>query len=132
LTSPWWHWDQDALVLNVHVQTRASCNEIVGVQGERLKVRVACAPTGGKANRKLIALLARAFRVSPSAVSLRAGEHARNKRLAVHAPRVFPRWLPVCREASVGLPDLQRGRARPRKPDVPPFSAGRRVHVGRR
>lgn len=95
MSAAWYQWKGQILTLNVSVQPRASCNEVVGVQGERLKVRVVCAPTGGEANQCLIRMMAKAFRVPRSAITLQMGEHSREKRLAVHSPRDLPVWLPA-------------------------------------
>lgn len=124
MTASWWYWERDTLILYVHVQPRASCNEIVGMHGERLKVRVVCSPTGGEANKCLIAILAKEFRVPRSAIALQSGERTRDKRLAVHAPRAFPAWFPAYQEASIRLSGMQGDRARAGKPDHPRSPTG--------
>jgi uncharacterized protein len=48
-----------------------------------LRVRVSAVPDKGKANAAVVALLARAFDVPKSAVSLVSGETARQKTLAI-------------------------------------------------
>jgi uncharacterized protein (TIGR00251 family) len=73
-----------AVVLAVHVVPKASRSEIVGVEGETLKVRVAAPPTRGRANKELIRLLATALGVSKSQVEIVSGEKARRKRVRVH------------------------------------------------
>lgn len=47
--------------------------------GTRLQVRVAAAPADGAANKTVISLIAEAFDVSKSAVSITRGESAREK-----------------------------------------------------
>jgi uncharacterized protein (TIGR00251 family) len=59
-------WDGQDLILDLHVQPRASRDEIVGVIGDRLKVRITAPPVDGKANQHLIAYLAKQFRVAKS------------------------------------------------------------------
>jgi uncharacterized protein (TIGR00251 family) len=44
--------------LKVKAQANASSNEIVGLMGDELKIRVSAAPESGKANRAIEALLA--------------------------------------------------------------------------
>jgi uncharacterized protein (TIGR00251 family) len=62
------------------VQPRASCDEIVGVDPDgTLRVRVTAPPADGKANKKLIKLLAQAFDVPKSAVVIVAGATSREK-----------------------------------------------------
>ena len=77
----------DSALLRVRVQPRASKDEVVGWaptaggvgRGSTLHVRVSAAPVEGEANHALLALLARSFRVPPSAVTLVRGAHARDK-----------------------------------------------------
>ncbi len=68
----------DAVVLNVHVQPGAGRSAVVGRHGIALKVRVAAAPEGGRANDATAALLAETF--GPSQVELVAGAASRSKR----------------------------------------------------
>lgn len=70
-------------VLRLQVQPGAGRSEIVGRHGDALKVRVAAPPERGRANQACILLLAEAFEVKPSAVSLVGGATSRSKRLAV-------------------------------------------------
>ena len=52
----------------------ASCNEIVGVVGDRLKIRIGAAPEGGKANRAICQLLASSLGVKANQISIERGE----------------------------------------------------------
>lgn len=55
-----------------------------GADGVRyLRVRVAAPPVDGEANAALVRLIARALKLSPGAVRIAAGDHARLKRLAI-------------------------------------------------
>ncbi|MBI3637889.1 MAG: DUF167 domain-containing protein [Candidatus Rokubacteria bacterium] len=65
--------------LSVRVQPRASRDEIVGWQGDVLRVRVGAPPVEGEANAAVAALLAKALGVRSSAVSLVRGERGREK-----------------------------------------------------
>ncbi|NQT52673.1 DUF167 domain-containing protein [bacterium] len=60
-------------------QPKASRNAVVGMLGDRVKVAVTTAPTDGKANKAIEALLAKALAVRPSAVSIVAGHASRHK-----------------------------------------------------
>ena len=51
----------------------AKRDEVVGLLGERLKVRVSAPPEGGKANAAICALLARELGVAARAVSVVRG-----------------------------------------------------------
>lgn len=61
------------------MQPRASRDEVVGWHADALRVRVTAPPVGGDANRAVVAVMARALGVRPSAVSIVAGERGRDK-----------------------------------------------------
>lgn len=86
----WYRWDGADLIVQVRVQPRASRDELAGVQGDSLRVRLSAPPVDGAANRQLCAFLAGLCGVPPSAVSLLAGARGRDKRLRIHAPRRLP------------------------------------------
>jgi hypothetical protein len=67
----------------VRVVPRASRNEIVGVHGDALKVRLTAPPVEGKANEALIALLAQRLGVRKSQVEIVAGATSRRKMIRV-------------------------------------------------
>jgi uncharacterized protein (TIGR00251 family) len=45
-----YHWEEENLVLSVLIQPRASRAGIVGIHGDRLKVKATAPPVDGKAN----------------------------------------------------------------------------------
>lgn len=90
----WFRWDGDDLWLTVHVQPRAKQDAIVGVHGDRLKIRITAPPIEGQANAHLIRFLAQSFGVAASAVELSAGAGGRDKRLRIHKPRRLPDGIP--------------------------------------
>ena len=67
----------------VRVVPRASRNEIVGVHGDALKVRLTAPPVEGKANEALIAFLAQWLDVRKSQVEIVAGATSRRKMIRV-------------------------------------------------
>ena len=67
------------VTLAVRVTPRARKNEIVGVAGEALRVKLAAPPVEGAANAALCALLAEQLGVRKSAVTLVAGQGSRQK-----------------------------------------------------
>ena len=52
----------------------ASRNEIAGVVGDRLKIRISAAPEGGKANKAICKLLASSLGVKANQISIERGE----------------------------------------------------------
>ncbi len=61
----------------------ASRDQIAGALGERLKIRVAAPPEGGKANRAICELVAEALGVKASAVEVMSGHTGAEKVLAI-------------------------------------------------
>ena len=75
----------DVLRFTVRVQPRASRNEVAGVHGAALKVRVTAPPVEGAANSAVIALLAEVLGVPRGAVRIVSGDSSRNKVVEVPA-----------------------------------------------
>ena len=69
----------DAVVLHVHVQPGAGRASVVGRHGTSLKVRVAAAPEGGRANEATADLLADTFGLKRAQVELVSGPSSRAK-----------------------------------------------------
>ena len=78
--------DEHAITLNVRVVPRASRSEIAGYHDGALRIRVAAAPVEGAANRELIRLLSKSFRVPQSAVTIISGSNSRNKIVRITNP----------------------------------------------
>lgn len=69
----------DAVVLYVHVQPGAGRASVVGRHGAALKVRVAAAPEGDRANEATAELLADTFGLERAQVELASGPSSRSK-----------------------------------------------------
>lgn len=67
----------------VRVVPRASRDEVVGLQGEALRVRLTAPPVEGAANRALVEFLARQLGVRKGQVCILSGEASREKVVAV-------------------------------------------------
>ncbi len=73
----------DGVLISLHVQPRAARSEIVGLQGEELKVRLTSPPVEGMANRLCCEFFAKLLGVAKSSVTLQSGEKSRHKRILV-------------------------------------------------
>src|SRR5574341_283448 len=71
----------EGAVLTVHVQPKASKTEYAGLHGGALKFRVAAPPVEGAANEALCAYLAERFGLPKKAVTVKAGQASRHKRV---------------------------------------------------
>lgn len=88
-----YRWDGEDLILECHLQPKASSDAFAGLHGERLKIRLTAPPVDGKANAQLLAFLARAFAVGKSQVSLESGQQSRMKRVRIKEPQQLPAEL---------------------------------------
>jgi len=73
----------DGIILNIHVQPRASKNQVCGLQGEELKIRLTSPPVEGAANKLCREFLADLFGVAKSYVEIISGESSRHKRVKI-------------------------------------------------
>ena len=69
--------------LRLLVQPRASSNALAGLQGDQLKLRLTTPPVDGKANKAVIAYLAKLCHLPKSAVTLKSGHQSRSKTLLI-------------------------------------------------
>jgi len=68
-------------VVSVKVLPRSSINQIVGFEGDILKVKVKSAPVDGLANRDLILLLSKSVKVAKEKVEIMSGHRSRLKKI---------------------------------------------------
>lgn len=80
----------DGVIFTVHVQPRASRNEICGVQGDELKLRLTAPPVEDAANKLCVELLAKALKVAKSRVIITAGAKSRHKTVKVEGISMEP------------------------------------------
>ena len=69
--------------LKLRVVPGASRDRVVGVLGDALKICVSAAPEQGKANKRIVAMLAAWLGVAGRDVQVVSGETARDKRVLV-------------------------------------------------
>ena len=73
----------DGVIFKIKVQPGAAKNEIVGVQGDVLKVKINAPPVKGKANRALTDFLAEKLGVKKSEVEIISGHTSKIKKIKV-------------------------------------------------
>ena len=74
---------KEGCTFRVHVMPRGRRDEVVGLYGDSLKVRLTAPPVKGKANQALREFLANRLDVSTSAVEILSGHASRQKRVRV-------------------------------------------------
>lgn len=88
-----YHWQNGELVILVYVQPKAKQEGYDGLHGQRIKFRVAAAPTDGRANQRLCELLAELFAVPKKSITLIRGHASRHKTISVEKPQKLPEWI---------------------------------------
>ena len=74
---------EGAVIFPVRVQPRASKDEVAGVMGGALKVRLRAPALEDRANEALCEYLAEVLKTPKAAVRILSGHHSRNKRVEV-------------------------------------------------
>ncbi|HWV15319.1 MAG TPA: DUF167 family protein [Cellvibrio sp.] len=88
-------WQGQDLILRCHFQPRAASDEIVGLHGDRLKLRITAPPVDGRANEHIIKWFSKLFAVSKSDIEILQGELGRLKTLCIHSPKTLPKAAQV-------------------------------------
>ena len=89
----WYRTIGDVVTLTLHVQPGAKKNEIAGLYGDALKLKLAAQPVEGRANEALLKYIAGLFGVPARQVELRQGEQSRHKVVAITGSAVDPESL---------------------------------------
>ena len=73
----------EGVIFKIHVQPRASRNEICGIHGDELKLRLTAPPVDDAANRLCLEFLANFLQVARSRVTITSGAKSRHKTIRV-------------------------------------------------
>ncbi len=68
-----------AVLLSVHIQPRASANRLAGMHGDALKIGITAPPVDNRANKAVIALLARMLHLPKTRLTIKSGHQSRAK-----------------------------------------------------
>ncbi|WP_207060563.1 DUF167 family protein [Motiliproteus sp. SC1-56] len=91
-------WQGEDLYLACYLQPRASRDEIAGLHGDSVKIRLSAPPVDGQANAQLIRFMAKAFGVGRQAVEIVSGERSRRKQVRIQHPSRVPPELGITRD----------------------------------
>lgn len=86
----WYRRDGEVITLALHVQPGAKRNEIVGLHGEALKIKLSAPPVEGCANEALLKFIAGIFDVPLRQVELKQGRQSRRKVVLVQGSQIPP------------------------------------------
>ena len=73
----------DGVIFKVKVQPGVAKNEIVGVQGDALKIKIGAPAVKGKANKALVDFLAEKLGVKKSEIEITSGRTSKIKKIKV-------------------------------------------------
>ena len=79
----WITTTKTGVMLSVHACPRAAQDQVQGLHGDAVKIRLRSPPVDGKANDALIAFLSRLLDVSARDLIIVAGHSSRRKRVAI-------------------------------------------------
>jgi uncharacterized protein (TIGR00251 family) len=90
MQTTWFRREKDVTILTLYVQPGAMRNEMAGLHGEALKIKLAAPPVEGRANDTLLRYIADLFSVAHRNVELRQGTRSRRKVVAIRGSNVSP------------------------------------------
>ncbi len=73
----------NSVALALYIQPKSSKNGLNGQHGDELKLSITAPQIDGKANKAVVAYLAKFFGVPKSSVSIKSGRQSRHKRCVV-------------------------------------------------
>ncbi|OGW08563.1 MAG: YggU family protein [Nitrospinae bacterium RIFCSPLOWO2_12_39_16] len=71
--------DKNGVVFTVKVQPRSSKNEICGIYGDAVKIKLTSPPVEGEANESLINFLSKSLNISKGQIEIIGGHKSKNK-----------------------------------------------------
>ncbi len=93
-----YYYQDNKLILKLHLQTGSKKDAIGDLYGDRLRVHIKARPVEGKANKYLIAYLAKEFVVKKSKVVILSGLHSRDKTVSIENSGNEPLWFTALRQ----------------------------------
>jgi len=80
--------DQTRTDIMIRLLPGSSRNQVIGREGDSYKVKVTSPPVDRKANKALVVLLAKRFRIARSSIEIVSGKSSRLKTVRVHGVSV--------------------------------------------
>lgn len=75
--------DGEGIIFAVRVQPRSSKNEICGIYGDAIKIKLTSPPVEGEANEGLIKFLAGILKISKGQIEIIGGHKSRTKSIKI-------------------------------------------------
>lgn len=83
----YYKWHEQNVHINLLVQPRASADQVIGVHGNQLKVKITANPVNDEGNQHLCEFLAHYFGVAKTHVSIIRGSTNKNKVVCIQNPK---------------------------------------------
>lgn len=77
---------KEGLLLKIAVVPRASRNQMAGLKGDALKIKLTAPPVDGAANKACLQFLAKTLKVPKSTLTIQSGESSRTKLILIRLP----------------------------------------------
>ncbi len=84
----WYKYYPDRIEIYIKVIPQARKNQIVGIQGEQLKIKLTAPPVDGKANQGLIDFLTETLPIKKSQLSIIRGLTSPSKVIEISDPSI--------------------------------------------
>ena len=81
-----------SIKITIKVEPRSSKSGIVGPYGDALKVKLTSPPVEGKANKELIEVLAKGFRITKKDIEIISGQSSKNKIVKLNGVSSINDW----------------------------------------
>jgi uncharacterized protein (TIGR00251 family) len=75
--------DKEGVVFAVRVQPRSSKNEVCGLYGDAIKIKLTSPPVEGEANEGLINFLAKSLDINKGQIEIIGGHKSKNKTIKI-------------------------------------------------
>jgi len=76
------------ITLTIYVQPGAKHNEIIGIHGDAIKIKLATPAIEGRANKALVRYIAKLFAVPLSQVTVKRGAKSRHKVIEISGSQI--------------------------------------------
>ncbi len=79
----WIQEKENCILLKIHVNPRSSKNQVTGLHGDALNVKLTAPAVEGKANKALVEFLSEYFGIKKKQVEIKSGDKSREKTVAL-------------------------------------------------
>lgn len=89
----WYDESEDYVDLYINARPASGRNEIVGIYGDTLKIRIKAPAVEGAANKELVKFLSKTFKIPKSEIVFVSGETSKRKRIRLPRSEKLIRFI---------------------------------------